>query len=151
MTDHKEHIRAVAARVLEDWSMFMLDEQPSELSIFETDDIFFCSQLKFKGPVNGSYVVICQKPFMLSLANNLLGENGNVSDQDQADALGELVNVLCGNMLTEVYGTDVVFELTPPHVSAIEPEQLPQFVNPLAVGFSADENPVLITFQLDAA
>src|SRR5437667_7078274 len=60
--------------------------------------------VRFEGPIQGAvYVTLCGG-VLKQLACNMLGEEEPPTDADQRDALGELVNVICGNLLPQIGG-----------------------------------------------
>jgi chemotaxis protein CheY-P-specific phosphatase CheC len=139
-----------SAEVLERWGLFLVDRAEDSLAIFESNLPFYLAELKFKGCVEGTYQVLSQKNFAEILVSNLLGEQNN-EDQDQTikDALGELVNVLSGNLLTEQYGDEEVFDLTPPEVSIINAEDAKKFFSLQHTCYLADDQPLGIGCSLD--
>jgi len=46
----------------------------------------------------------------------MLALNGPVEKRDQFDALREVANVICGNMLPGVAGSDEAFQISPPEL-----------------------------------
>lgn len=85
------------------------------------DDDLTCSpwlagEVKYRGPVNGSVHCWCSRSFGAQLAANLLGVEPGTPDAQLAaeDALRELLNVLCGQLVTRWHGTDAVFNLSIP-------------------------------------
>jgi hypothetical protein len=55
------------------------------------------------------------------IANNMLGDDDLRPDYQQRDALGELANVICGNLLPQLGGPSAAFLLDAPQVSLSEP------------------------------
>ena len=51
------------------------------------------------------------------LAANMLGEDEVSAQEHRDDALGEIGNVICGNILPRIAGTREVFDLRPPYVT----------------------------------
>lgn len=68
----------------------------------------------FRGPLTGRLVVRASSNILPSIAANMLGESE--SEQLQRDALGEIGNVICGNVLPLIAGTDKIFNLAAPVV-----------------------------------
>lgn len=74
--------------------------------------------LGWQGP-DGSAgsVEVCAEPALArALAANLLGRlpDEPVADDEALSALGELANVIAGNLLPQLYGDDHEFHLAPP-------------------------------------
>lgn len=80
------------------------------------------ARITYDGPVRGRLIVRCTPEFARLLAANLLGqdESEEVSPNTWHDALKELMNVVCGQFVTTVYGVEPVFQLGIPKVREVE-------------------------------
>jgi hypothetical protein len=94
-------------------------------SVISVDDLEpgpeprLASGVSFEGPCAGRVVLEVPRHIVPELAGNMLGEDqSEVSDQQQRDALGELANIICGNLVQELGGPDPVFRLGSPVTSA---------------------------------
>jgi CheY-specific phosphatase CheX len=72
--------------------------------------------LEFKGSSQGRLVVMVSSDLLSLLPSNMLALNGPVEKRDQFDALREVANVICGNMLPRVTGSDEAFKISPPEL-----------------------------------
>lgn len=79
--------------------------------------------VRFHGPVNGQVIVTICGPLLPTIAANMLGEEDHPAEPQQHDALREVGNVICGNMLPLIAGTTPVFNV-----------ELPEVVDPSTVG-----------------
>lgn len=68
----------------------------------------------FAGPFNGRVVVKIGIDLMPVLAANMLGQEEPPSLSQQRDAQGELANVICGNLLPMIAGSQAVFHIQAP-------------------------------------
>jgi hypothetical protein len=69
----------------------------------------------FGGPFSGRLVLTVFGPVLTQVAGTLIGsEPSEVSPEMSMDTLGELANVICGNVLPEIAGDRVTFALNPP-------------------------------------
>jgi CheY-specific phosphatase CheX len=71
----------------------------------------------FEGPSTGALTVAVSDDVAVALAANMLGLAPEAAAADPAlrrDALGELANVVCGNVLPLVAGREAVFHLAAP-------------------------------------
>lgn len=68
----------------------------------------------FRGPFNGRLVLEVSKAILPLAAGNMLGEHEGKQPPLQRDALGELANVVCGNVLPAIAGQEAVFHLSAP-------------------------------------
>jgi hypothetical protein len=73
------------------------------------------STVSFSGPVRGRIVVAMGGGALPTLAANMLGQEDAPPPAVQRDALGEVANVICGNVLPRVAGVTAVFSLGAPH------------------------------------
>ena len=72
--------------------------------------------VRFHGPFNGKVVVTLPEAVLGELACNMLGldDGAEIPVDTQQDALKELANVVCGNLLPEIAGTTTVFNVDGP-------------------------------------
>ena len=70
--------------------------------------------VEFWGPVNGKLVLKICGGLLSTLAINMLGEEELPTEQLQRDALGEIANVICGNVLPAIAGSKDIFKLSAP-------------------------------------
>lgn len=68
----------------------------------------------FRGPFNGRLVLEVSTSILPLAAGNMLGEHEGKQPPLQRDALGELANVICGNVLPAIGGQEAVFHLSAP-------------------------------------
>lgn len=78
------------------------------------------ASVDFEGPVSGRLMVRLYGGVLPALAANMLGEWEAPSAEMQRDALGELANVLCGNLLRALHGSRAVFHLQAPSLPAMK-------------------------------
>jgi CheY-specific phosphatase CheX len=105
---------AIAARTFENLAfMFVLTEGEAARAAAPAD---IAASVQFEGPLCGQLVVTIDRGMLPVLAANMLGLEPLAAPTatDQCDALKELANVLCGNILPELAGTEAVFTVRPP-------------------------------------
>lgn len=142
-------VHATIARILEDWAMMMVDHEPQAAEHFDPDLPYYVAVIQFHGIVGGRYRLLCQTPFAEQLTRSLLGIDDEVTAEQMIDALKEMINVLTGNLLTETYGEDTVFTLTPPEAHLATAEELEMFRSPRTFSYLADSLPIQIHFVLE--
>lgn len=79
-------------------------------------------RVAFAGPRAGSLDVAVSDDVAVALAANMLGldpEAVRADDRLRHDAVGELANVVCGNVLPLVAGREAVFHLAAPVARAV--------------------------------
>ena len=100
---------------------FMLPVPPEEAGerADESGPRTWTASVPFVGQANGSLMLVVSEEMLPQLAANMLGlpEGGEeASPGQQHDALLELTNVICGNLLTEIWGSEVACTLSPPRL-----------------------------------
>ncbi|RPI62341.1 MAG: chemotaxis protein CheX [Planctomycetaceae bacterium] len=77
--------------------------------------------ITFAGPFGGAIKLLVAPEMLTELATNMLGlddESGPPTREQQLDALKELLNVICGNLLPRVAGSEAVFNVAAPTILA---------------------------------
>ena len=141
-------IQTVITRVFEDWAMMLVDPLDPDQVKRVTEDECIVVETDFHGVVDGRYLVFAPKDFLAQLATNVLGLDEPPSEECCEDAYREMGNVLSGNLLTEMFGEDTVFDILLPVVRPSQPEDLTQLEEDQRRTFciEADGFPVAITF-----
>lgn len=96
-------------------------------------------RVDFSGPFGGGIELSLPSSALGELAVNMLGaEDGEeLSLEQQRDALKELINVVCGNLLPVLAGHAEEFNLRPPYMVGSES---PAWNDPAGVGYLMLEN-----------
>ncbi|MFH1550548.1 MAG: chemotaxis protein CheX [Planctomycetota bacterium] len=80
-----------------------------------SDEDVLKTKVGFSGPFNGTLSVAVPVSLVPQLAQNMLGLEGEECPETaQHDAIRELLNVICGNLLPRLAGCEPVFNLTQP-------------------------------------
>jgi len=77
-------------------------------------------RVRFSGPLCGGMQLSLSLPLLAELAGNMLGADdaSALSADEQHDALCELINVICGNLLPLIGGNNAEFHIQTPFISA---------------------------------
>ncbi|HSW47302.1 MAG TPA: chemotaxis protein CheX [Phycisphaerae bacterium] len=112
-------LAAVAKNVLE--MMAFTFEKPGDYPGPCADAVR--ARVGFRGPCEGWVEVTTSRAVIGGLAANMLGQDDGEppGEQQQLDALGELANIICGNLVQEFGGPAAVFNLTAPQMQAGPP------------------------------
>lgn len=81
--------------------------------------------VRFSGPFKGAFSLTIPQSAAPGLANNMLGrdEMAPATAREAQDAIGELANIICGNVLSAVAGPAPVFDLSAPEHAGEDPAQ----------------------------
>lgn len=120
---HDETVYRVAADTLESLALMFLvpeDESPQPRPRCNT-----YVAASFTGPFDGVLTLAVSDSILPELAANMLGlEDGHgATPEQQEDALKELANVVCGNLLPAIAGKEPVFHIGAPEVLAAQSYQ----------------------------
>ncbi len=76
------------------------------------------AKVQFIGAFSGALFLSVPKRMLPMIAANMLGsfDEEPPDPSQEHDALGEFLNVVCGNLLPEVAGSDAVFEVAAPEI-----------------------------------
>jgi CheY-specific phosphatase CheX len=84
-------------------SVFDTTHQPGLQPELTASDLAFA--LRFQGDVRGVFGLHLAAPMARTLAANFLGEDEDaISDEEIAEVVGELANMLCGSIVSKVEG-----------------------------------------------
>ena len=103
-------LQDTATRIFESlWFMIPDDADESERAVSGER-----VRVRFHGPFDGALDVIAGADVAAEITEQSAIETGVRSD----DVIGELANLICGNLLPEVAGHDEVFVLSAPEIAA---------------------------------
>ncbi len=146
--DIRETLTEVANDVFEKFAFMFVEDADEECDI-ETFT-FVRSTLEFSGDVNGTMMIAMPDDLHLELAANVLGmDMDDVMVAEQADdAVKELLNVLCGHMLTAVFGEEGIYNLGAPQIAHLDKPQWNALQEESdVVQITVDDRPVLLRFS----
>lgn len=108
--------------------------------------------ISFSGPVSGTLVMVACGGILETLAANMLGKQEPPTPGEQRDALGEVANVICGNLLPGLAGPRAVFHLTAPqHAGAGNPVVAERASAAASVSIGVDEGRADLTLYLPSS
>ncbi|MFA5864565.1 MAG: chemotaxis protein CheX [Phycisphaerae bacterium] len=120
MTTKSFNLGTAISEVIENLAMMVVQELDENPDGFNPQ---LMGTIEFTGPVNGKLVVRCSDSFSSVLAGNLLGiDPADQHIQANAwDALEELLNVVCGNLVNVLFDRNKTFRLSSPRIDLIQP------------------------------
>jgi CheY-specific phosphatase CheX len=111
-----------AALTFEELGFMFPSSELDPLQKYASVDAIGC--VDFEGPCDGRLVVRMCGGVLPVLASNMMGELNPPGPQLENDALGEIANIICGNLLPSLAGVKEVFQLKTPRVMSLN-EPLP--------------------------
>jgi CheY-specific phosphatase CheX len=109
-------------------------------------------RVRFSGPFCGGMQLSLSRPVLAELAGNMLGADDAsvLSADEQHDALRELVNVICGNLLPLIGGNTAEFHIQTPFIPAGGASGAGEFgPTNAASNLSVESGICLVALQLD--
>lgn len=131
--------------------LLMADEDDEVLQAQEKPKI--SGSISFEGHFRGSVFLSASTEMLPALAANMLGleDCDTPSLEQQLDAFKELLNVVCGNLLPKIAGSEPVFNVHAPEI--LSDEGVPQTVDGRAPDGTAkmtfDEGEAELTLFVD--
>lgn len=146
-------VRNVFGQVLE-WYAFLFDESPDDGSgLIEPAGPLCLATARFQGPMNGVIALALPLELCGIIAANVLGTDLDRASVEAAglDAVKELLNVTCGNLVIVLAGEEAVFDLSIPETVALsEEEWRAMAASEDAVTSIVEGKPVLLRLALEA-
>ena len=139
----------ILTRVLEnvmEQLAFMFGEPAQKDELILEEEKCLHISMQFNGLRNGKLDLVIPASMGISLAANILGldEDDEEAENNSVDALKELVNMVCGQFLTEAYGDKPVFNLTIPTVEEIDRGDWQKLLDrPESVGMIVEDIPLI--------
>jgi len=135
-------IDGIFCKVLEKQAFLFPDKTPAAELPPQSGDML-CADITFHGDSgSGKISFYAPEAMCREIAANTLGTE---SDSEEAianapDSLKEMLNMVCGNFLTDFAGEEAVFDLTVPSVGPISKEDWSAVLsNPDALCYCADD------------
>lgn len=109
-------LATIVGDVLGDLAFLVSDDERPALP---AGAVWLECRISYSGPFSGTLRCWCTQSFASQLAANLLGTrpDSDAVREGVGDALGEFMNIVCGQLVTAWHGTDPVFDLSIPTVN----------------------------------
>ena len=146
-SDLTSELKRAATSAFEQLGFFLPDHDLSEEQ--GGAPVVASCRVRFQGPVPGVMEVVTAGSFLEELAGNMLGDEDVPPRELILDALGEISNVICGNVLPSLGGRSAVFDLESPEVRMGEESTPPAGEKVAEVILGLDEGRAEISIHLD--
>lgn len=111
------------------------------------DEVAWTSScVEFSGPLKGRMTLRLSSSLLPELAANIMGEDDLPSVEDQIDALGEMVNIICGVILPGINEGDDVYRIDSPHTP---PTASAESKHNFEMNFAVDEGYAQLILAVD--
>ena len=128
---------------------FMFADPLDKKEVIETDQEWYSAEISFSGPANGHIVLAAPSALCDDMAVNMLGLESRPEGPEKPDALCEILNMTCGRFLTEKYGAEPIFNLTPPKVSKIDDKRREELLKrDESLAMQIDDKPLITLVEI---
>ena len=114
MNNTTSHLLAATSSTFEQLGFLFAEQELTDEQ--EAAQVGAAARVAFEGPFSGVVEIHTAGDLLPELAANMLGETTEPDRRLHLDALGEVTNVITGNLLPCLGGSEVVFKLHPPTV-----------------------------------
>lgn len=143
MSDYDEILNSVFCAVFEQMA-FMFGDPVEPDDCESSANRFIRVYMTFSGDRDGSVEMLIERDMCSVIASNVLGID---PDDDKAHSFGidsvkEMLNVICGQTLTEIAGEEPVFNLSVPQVEEIKAKHWKKYIGSGKFNcFDVDDHP----------
>jgi len=112
-------LTAIFSEVLQNLAFMFNDDDDGEVIVGE---VWLETEMGYRGPRGGNLRFRCSRDFSILLAANLLGTDPESVDSPARanDAVKEFMNIVCGQLITALHGTEEAFDLTIPELRELQ-------------------------------
>lgn len=149
-SERSEKISGVFVGIFEKLAFMFGDEVSKDEIPVPTGDLIEAS-MSFTGFRSGSLGLALPRDVCPVISANVLGidVDDDVAIERSLDALKEVLNVICGNLLTEIEGEEPIFDLTVPETRIVSKAEWAGLLeNDDTMAFVVDEEPVLLYLRI---
>ncbi|RKY58638.1 MAG: hypothetical protein DRP96_08185 [Candidatus Neomarinimicrobiota bacterium] len=145
----KDIVRKVVKDVLERFAFMFVDEPDGSEKADWSDDILH-AVISFNGEFRGRLSITAPVSFCTEVTANVLGIDPEENAGEMAcDALRELINIICGELVVALYGNKPIFNLSIPTLDRIDSDRCRTLsADPNHLQFSADGTPILVGLSI---
>lgn len=111
------------------------------------------ASMTYSGDMSGTFSIVVPDDVCPEIAANVLGtdQDDEIVTVQAGDALKEMLNVMCGNILTAIAGEEPVFDLSVPEVSDVDAAGWTGLVGDEQTNvLLVDDSPVLVQFTIES-
>ncbi len=148
----RQTLQDVLSEILEQFAFVFAETEPAPVDS-PREDVPLLTWIGFIGQRrSGRLTLAASQDLGAEVARNVLGEDdeGSLPRDANRNALQEVVNIACGNLLARLYGTEEMFELSVPECREISPEEWNNMAREEGmISMSAEEEPLLVLLEVE--
>jgi len=149
---NKHAFLEVLSEILEQFAFVFVEEEPGPVDP-PGDGSPLLAEIDFSSTSRSGRLVMAASPSLCAeVAQNVLGEEdqSHLPEDARRNALQEVVNIACGNLLARLYGTEEMFELSVPTCQEISAEEWREMgKSEDVISLSAEEEPLLARLEVE--
>lgn len=147
--DKNEIVGKVVKDVLERFA-FMFTSDPDDEQKVNWSGEYLQAVIRFSGAAKGSFSMIAPVSLCTELSANVLGiDPEENADALAGDALGELINIICGELVVALFGNETVFDISVPALQQIDFAKCKNLAaESRQIPFLVDDLPVLVSLTI---
>jgi CheY-specific phosphatase CheX len=150
--DYHAALDEVLCEVLEKQAFLFPDKTPADALPKQAGNMLF-AHIKFSGSVaKGELGFYAPEDMCREIAANFLGVDDDATEAatQAADALKEILNMVCGNFLTALAGGSVIFDLSVPAAQVVSQEDWAAVLaRPDALCYTSDDYAIVCTLSIE--
>ena len=148
MCDNRKLLSNVVADVMERFAFSFVEAEEDGDGNHATDCLW--AEVSFEGPSKGAVGLVVPWSLALELAASILGmDPAELGESAGEDAVRELTNIMCGEMLPLLFGTEPVFDLSVPHMRRVKGSEVDIDPPVESVGLMVEDEPVTATLRIE--
>jgi CheY-specific phosphatase CheX len=150
MSDAREKFLGVLSGVLERFAFVFVEASDGDPGIAGFKDRLLQAAIMFRGKAEGAIALSAPAALCKEMAANILGMDPEEADDDAGeDALKEIVNVICGEMMPVLFGEKEVVDLTVPALCRIDSGKWQELAaDPGTVKLWVEDQPILASLTV---
>jgi CheY-specific phosphatase CheX len=119
---HQQILSETARRIFEEAAFALADSPENGPEDGYSTEPLLSFAVEFSGPFSGILTITTSERLPIILAANMLGMDDSDPDASEkpADALGEILNMICGNFLPAIAGSGPEFQINAPRQMSVE-------------------------------
>jgi len=140
-------LKTIFSDVLANMAFMFNDDDDLDLS--EPEVTWLETAIGYRGPWSGELTLWCTRGFAVLLSANLLGVDPRDDDAQSKseDAVKEFMNIICGQLVTAIHGSEQVFDLTIPVIQELAgPPAFTEVDDPNLATLCIEGNPVQLCY-----